>query len=289
MIKDRNGRAIPENSGQSKVLRILYGTFFGRLLLKALTLPIISRLAGKFMDSTLSVPLIKPFIRRNSIDMAQYVKQDYRSFNEFFTRKIKPSARPISKAADVLISPCDSKLTVYPISEKSLFEIKGSMYSVADLLKNSAMAQRYCGGLCMIFRLCVDDYHRYCFIDSGVKSESVFIKGELHTVNPIALGSYNIYKRNSREYTVLHTKNFGDVVHVEVGAMLVGKICNRKLRRFRKGEEKGMFRYGGSTVVLLFEKDRVTIDDDILENSRNGIETVVKYGQRVAASCVALK
>ncbi len=281
MIKDRNGRVIPENSSQSRVLSVLYGTVFGRLLLKVLTLPIISKLSGRFMDSPLSIPLIKPFIRRNRIDMRQYREKNYRSFNEFFTRKIRPSARPIPSGANELISPCDSKLTVYPVSEKSLFEIKGSMYSVADLLENSAMAQRYCGGLCMIFRLCVDDYHRYCFIDNGVKSESVFIKGELHTVNPIALGRYNIYKRNSREYTVLHTENFGEVVHVEVGAMLVGKICNRKLRCFRKGEEKGMFRYGGSTVVLLLEKDRVTIDDDILENSKNGIETVVKYGEKI--------
>ncbi|MBO5164897.1 MAG: phosphatidylserine decarboxylase [Ruminococcus sp.] len=281
MIKDRNGRIIPENSGQGKVLRVLYGTIFGRLLLKVLTLPLISELAGKFMDSTLSIPLIKPFIRRNRIDMRQYREQNYRSFNEFFTRKIKPSARPIPSGANELISPCDSKLTVYPVSEKSLFEIKGSLYSIADLLNDHNLARHYSGGLCMIFRLCVDDYHRYCFIDGGVKSESVFIKGELHTVNPIALGRYNIYKRNSREYTVLHTENFGDVVHVEVGAMLVGKICNRKLRRFRKGDEKGMFRYGGSTVVLLFEKDRVTVDNDILENSRNGIETTVKYGEKI--------
>lgn len=284
MIKDRNGRVIPESSGQSEVLGILYKTLFGRILLKVLVLPIVSEIIGKFMDSALSGFLVKPFIERNKIDMRQYREQKYRSFNDFFTRKIKSSARPIADGADDLISPCDSKLTVYPISERSVFEIKGSMYSVSDLLKSPATARRYCGGTCMIFRLCVDDYHRYCFIDSGIKSESVYIKGELHTVNPVALEHYNIYKRNSREYTVLRTDNFGDVVHAEVGAMLVGKICNRNLHRFRKGEEKGMFKYGGSTVVLLFEKDKVTIDSDILENSRNGIETVVKYGEKIGKS-----
>lgn len=137
----------------------------------------------------------------------------------------------------------------------------------------------------MIFRLCVDDYHRYCYIDDGVKNEDIFIKGELHTVNPIALEKYNIYKRNCREYTMLHTENFGDVVQVEVGAMLVGRIKNRhwNTHYFSKGEEKGMFEYGGSTVVLLFEKDTVEVDKDILANSAKGIETAVKYGEKIGA------
>lgn len=135
----------------------------------------------------------------------------------------------------------------------------------------------------MIFRLCVDDYHRYCYIDNGIQTDNVHIKGELHTVNPIALEKYNIYKRNSREFTILHTDNFGDVVQIEVGAMLVGRIKNhhRNVYRFRKGEEKGMFEYGGSTVVLLFEKDMIEVNSGILENSAKGLETIVKYGAKI--------
>lgn len=135
----------------------------------------------------------------------------------------------------------------------------------------------------MIFRLCVDDYHRYCYIDNGTKTENVHINGELHTVNPIALEKYNIYKRNSREFTMLHTENFGDVVCIEVGAMLVGRIKNRhrNAHYFAKGEEKGMFEYGGSTIVLLFEKGMISVDSDILANSAHGYETVVKYGEKI--------
>jgi len=193
--------------------------------------------------------------------------------------------RPIDRMPSHFISPCDSKLTVYKIGKSSVFRIKGSRYRVSDLIQNDFLAKRYEGGYCMIFRLEVDDYHRYCYIDSGTKTENTFINGELHTVNPIALEHYNIYKRNCREYTVLHTENFGDVVQVEVGAMMVGRIVNRHgAAEVVRGEEKGKFEFGGSTIVLLVQEDMIRIDDDILRNSAENIETVVKYGEKVAAS-----
>ena len=211
--------------------------------------------------------------------------RNFRSYNQFFTRRIKPGKRPIDYAPSHLISPCDSKLSVYEIDEHSIFRIKGSLYRVSDLLRNDFLARRFTGGYCMIFRLEVDDYHRYCYIDNGTKTGNTFIRGELHTVNPIALKRYNIYKRNSREYTVLHTENFGDVVQVEVGAMLVGRIKNHhKEHSFCRGEEKGMFEFGGSTIVLLIEKDRVKPDDDLLRNTAEGYETVVKYGETIGSA-----
>lgn len=287
MIRDRNGCEIPENSGQGKALKLLYCNVFGRLVLKVLTMPIISKIVGAFMDSPLSIPIIQPFIRNNHIDMSQYKRKKFNSYNQFFTREIKPSARPISPIPTDLISPCDSKLTVYEISENSLFEIKDSRYSVADLIDNPRIAEKYTGGYCMIFRLCVDDYHRYCYIDNGTKSNNKFINGELHTVNPIALEHYNIYKRNCREYTILRTENFGDVIQIEVGAMLVGKICNHHGKyKYRRGEEKGMFKFGGSTVVLLFQRDKVVVDDDILANSANHTETVVRFGEKIGVKKV---
>ena len=148
------------------------------------------------------------------------------------------------------------------------------------------LANRFCGGYCLIFRLEVDDYHRYCYIDNGTKTDNTFIAGELHTVNPVALERYNIYKRNSREYTVLHTENFGDVVQVEVGAMMVGRIVNHHGEGgFCRGEEKGKFEFGGSTIVMLFGKDTICPDEDILRNSAEGIETVVKYGEKIGKAC----
>lgn len=289
MIKDRNNNIIKSDKTQDKLLNFLYNTLIGRIILKPLTSRTISKIAGKFLDSRLSVPLIKPFVRKNKINLSEYRSKKFKSYNDFFTRQIRPELRPIDARSDILISPCDSKLTVYEINEKSIFRIKNSYYRIYDLLHNNFIARRYHNGYCMIFRLCVDDYHRYCYIDNAVKSENVFIAGELHTVNPIALESYNIYKRNCREYTMLHTENFGDVVQIEVGAMLVGRIKNRhwRMHHVRKGEEKGMFEYGGSTVVLLFEKDAVEVDSDILANSILNIETVVKYGEKIGKKMTA--
>lgn len=285
MIKDRNGEIVVTNEKQNILLKKLYGTVCGRVILKALTAPAVSKVAGVFMDSWLSVPLIKRFIKSSGIDTSQYVMKKFRSYNEFFTRRVKRGMRPIDRMPSHFISPCDSKLTVYKIGKSSVFRIKGSRYRVSDLIQNDFLAKRYEGGYCMIFRLEVDDYHRYCYIDSGTKTENTFINGELHTVNPIALEHYNIYKRNCREYTVLHTENFGDVVQVEVGAMMVGRIVNRHgAAEVVRGEEKGKFEFGGSTIVLLVQEDMIRIDDDILRNSAENIETVVKYGEKVAAS-----
>lgn len=285
MIKNRNGEIVVTNEKQNILLKKLYGTVCGRVILKALTAPAVSKAAGVFMDSWLSVPLIKRFIKSSGIDTSQYVMKKFRSYNEFFTRRVKRGMRPIDRMPSHFISPCDSKLTVYKIGKSSVFRIKGSRYRVSDLIQNDFLAKRYEGGYCMIFRLEVDDYHRYCYIDSGTKTENTFINGELHTVNPIALEHYNIYKRNCREYTVLHTENFGDVVQVEVGAMMVGRIVNRHgAAEVVRGEEKGKFEFGGSTIVLLVQDDMIRIDDDILRNSAENIETVVKYGEKVAAS-----
>lgn len=285
MIKDRNGEIVVTNEKQNILLKKLYGTVCGRVILKALTAPAVSKAAGAFMDSRLSVPLIKRFIKSSGIDTSQYVMKKFRSYNEFFTRRVKRGMRPIDRMPSHFISPCDSKLTVYKIGKSSVFRIKGSRYRVSDLIQNDFLAKRYEGGYCMIFRLEVDDYHRYCYIDSGTKTENTFINGELHTVNSIALEHYNIYKRNCREYTVLHTENFGDVVQVEVGAMMVGRIVNRHgAAEVVRGEEKGKFEFGGSTIVLLVQEDMIRIDDDILRNSAENIETVVKYGEKVAAS-----
>ena len=254
-------------------------------MLKLLTAPALSRAAGRFMDSRLSKPLIKRFIRSSGIDTSQYVMYNFPSYNAFFTRSVKPEMRPVDMTPQHLISPCDSKLSVYRIDRKSIFRIKGSRYRISDLIDHKFLADRFNGGLCLIFRLEVDDYHRYCYIDSGVKTGNTFIEGVLHTVNPIALEKYNIYKRNSREYTLIHTDNFGDVIQVEVGAMMVGRICNHdEAGPVKRGQEKGMFEFGGSTIVVLLEKGKASIDKDILKNSAEGYETIVKYGEKIGTS-----
>lgn len=267
---------------ESASLRFLYGTALGRLLLKPLCARWVSRCAGAFMDSALSRPLIRRFVKKNGIHLADFEDTRYRCFNDCFSRKIRPELRPIDRDPDVLVSPCDALLSAYEIKEDSVFHIKGSDYTVGGLLGgNEALTDTYAGGLCLVFRLCVHHYHRYMYLDDGEKGENTFLKGKLHTVRPIALEKFPVFVQNCREYTVMQTEHFGTVTQIEVGALLVGKIKNHHgSHRFVRGEEKGTFLYGGSTIVVLLPRDAgVTLGGDLLQKTAEGIETEVKMGE----------
>lgn len=261
--------------------KFLYRNFIGRLILKLLIRPWVSKLGGFYMNRKCSKGMIKKFVKKNNIDLSQYDMTNIKCYNDFFTRKIIDGARNINMESNKLISPCDSKLQAFKINEESIFNIKDSYYKIEDLIQNKELAKEYINGYCLIFRLTVDDYHRYCYVDNGTKTKNTPIKGVLHTVNPIALERYNFYKTNSREYCILETENFGKIIQVEVGALMVGKISNHHQEyTFTKGEEKGMFLFGGSTIVLLV-KENIKIDEDILFNTSNNDETVVRYGEAI--------
>lgn len=280
---DRKGNITIEENSQDKLLRHLYSDWGGRLCLKVLVRPFISRMAGAFLNTRLSAGMVSGFVKRNGIDLSEYKRQEFRSYNDFFTREIKPSARPLNDAENVLVSPCDGKATVCRIGPDSRFFIKDTEYTVEQLLRNKKLAARYLDGYAVILRLTVDDYHRYCYVADGVKSRNVRLPGVLHTVNPAANDVCPIYKENAREYTLLRTKRFGTIVMMEVGAMMVGRITNhqRGPARVAKGQEKGYFEFGGSTIVLLLQHGRVRLDYDLLENSENGYETIVRMGERI--------
>ena len=273
---DLQGKKVSNITNQDKLLSFLYTNIFGRMLLKPLIQPQVSKLAGRYLSSAHSKWLISKFIERNEINMDIYEECDYSSFNDFFTRKIKPDSRPVPEDLDVLISPCDCLATVYPIQENTTFSIKNTEYTLRSLLRSPRLAKRFRGGYAYILRLTVEDYHRYLYSMSGKQSKNYHIDGTFHTVNPIANDYLPIYKENTREYTVIHSKEFGDVLQMEVGALLVGKISNHKQSTVvTRGEEKGFFEYGGSTIVVLTQKGRVTPRSDLLTNSKNGYETKV--------------
>lgn len=285
LMKDRSGNYIMVGNKQDKTLRFLYKTLSGRVVLKLLTRPVVSKVTGRVMNSRITSFAAKNAIKKRKIETSMLEKTKFRSYNDFFTRKLKEGGRVVDMCPSSLVSPCDSKLSAYDIGEDSRFIIKGTPYTVKDLLGGDAVYKDYIGGKCLVFRLAVDDYHRYCYFDNGFKGENKFLKGVLHTVHPIVVGEYNIYKRNCREYTVMETQNFGRAVQVEVGAMMVGKIKNfHGAHSFKRGEEKGMFEFGGSTIVLLFAKDTVKLDDDIVRNSASSVETIVKYGEKIGIS-----
>lgn len=276
-VVDRSGNIITKGESQNQLLKKLYGTFLGRCALKILVCRFVSQIGGWYMSSRLSKHRIAPFVKEYEINLDDYIGT-YHSYNDFFTRKIKSGKRPIM---DGLIAPADSKLTYYPINEDSIFHIKDTYYSLSDLLENKQLATQFEGGSCLVFRLCVDDYHRYSYIDDGIIGMNRYIPGEFHTVNPIANDYYPIYKTNSREYTIIQTKHLGTIIQMEVGAMMVGRIVNHQKDTCIKGEEKGYFEFGGSTIIVLISKDQVTIDKDIIENSSQNIETVVKLGEKI--------
>lgn len=278
MIYDRKNKTIYNISQYGgNYLKFLYNTILGRGILKIIINPIFSKIYRKYNKMGISKYKIKKFIKDCNININEYEKKDYKSFNDFFIRK-KININ-YDKNENAFISPADSKLTVYKIKSDLKIKVKQSIYTITELLDDEIDVEQFKNGNCLIFRLSVDDYHRYCYIDDGKLEKYKEIKGKLHTVSSIS-EKYKIYSQNSRICNYLNTKNFGKIIYIEVGALLVGKISNNYKESFLKGEEKGYFEPGGSTIVVL-TGDNIIIDEDIIKQSKEGIETKVKYGERI--------
>ena len=279
------GRFAEETEYGGKSLKFLYGTVLGRILLKAFFCrSLYSKLNGAFMRSPLSVPKIRPFIEKYEIDLSQCVQKDFKSFDDFFTRKYIFTT---SCTSDELMSPCCGRLSVYPVDDGLSLKIKGSVYTLSELAGGLDVSG-YGGGICFVYRLAVQDCHRYVFFDNGKIIRSEEIKGVLHTVRPIS-ERFRVFAHNHRICTLLRTEHFGDVIQIEVGALQVGKITNLNVTEFSRTDEKGFFSFGGSTIIQLFTKSAVSVDDDIAEHSENGVEVLVKTGERVARRIKCLR
>ncbi len=299
---------IDEKTPGLKLLNWLYlhksGNLFLELLVKRKFLSI---LYGKMQDLKISRNKIKKFIAEYNIDMSLFQETDpekFKSFNDFFARKLDMSKRNIDMNPSSLISPADSKaLFLESIEDDAEFNIKGFDFTLSKLLDNKYLYDKYRGGSLAIFRLAPSDYHRYHFIDRCSVLTDDLIEGDYYSVHPIAVSKVNeLYSKNKREISVLKTENFGDVAYIEVGATFVGSIVqtygqkhnsnddNEKTEHieteqtqlnFEKGSEKGYFKFGGSTVILIFEKDKVAFDKDLVENTENGLETYVFMGEKI--------
>ena len=271
--------AVPKKDGVA--LTFLYKTALGRIILKALTASWISVAVGTFLNTRLSKILIRPFVKKNRINLNDYESDNFSCFNDCFCRKIKPELRPFDMDESALAAPCDGLLSVYKINSNYVFPVKQSEYRISTLLRDHDLAGDFRHGYIYIFRLCVNHYHRYYYPADGMKSDNVYIRGKLHTVRPIALENTKVFCENTREYSMLETENFGNILQMEVGAMLVGRIHNlHNEKQVKKGEEKGMFLYGGSTVILI-TNETVKPLPEFLENTENGLETEIKAGERI--------
>lgn len=283
IYRDRKGEKIEKQTVMDKICSLVYGNAVGRMFVKPFTTPVVSRFVGACLDSRLSVLLAVPYKMMFPVDMSQYKPKAYSSYNEFFTREIKPEYRPVDGETGSLVSPSDGKLSLYHISKDLQITIKNSVYSIASLLKSRELAEEYKNGYAVVIRLTGEDYHHYCYVADGVKGKNHYLNGVFHMLHPVVREQIPVYKENAREFCRIRTKYFGELIQMEVGAMMVGRICNLQqgMTEVFKGEEKGYFAYGGSTVVVLVKENMVDFDEDLLENSKEQIETLVKMGERI--------
>lgn len=279
-------------------LRFAYENPAGRLFLWLLVKrAFFSRIYGWQMNKRVSAGKILPFIVKYDLDVSIFAKSVYafKTFNEFFYRRLKAEARPIAEGDEVAVFPADGRHLVFPdVDAADGFYVKGAKFSLAELLGEGhlpedqrVLARQFAGGAMVISRLCPVDYHRFHFPTAGKASEARLIKGELYSVSPVALRRRVHYLvQNKRMITQLDSPVFGPVACIEVGATNVGSIVQTYLsdRPVKKGEEKGLFKFGGSCVITLFARGRIAFDDDLVEQSRDHIETYALMGERMGVA-----
>ena len=286
-INRKTGEKETEQVPGDRFMQFLYGgNIFGKfslwLLIKR---KLFSKIGGRYMNSKASQSKIKPFVEKYSVPLDEYhiPKNDFKHFNDFFYRKIKAEARPV---LDGVISPADGKILVFnTIDKSSEFFVKGLPFSLEAFLNDKTLANQYDAGAMAIIRLAPVDYHRYHFPLSGKIGENIKIKGDYYSVSPLALRQKTrIFCENKREYAILDTNQYGKVLICDVGATLTGSIIQtyKPNTKIEKGDEKGYFAFGGSTLILLFEKDSIKFDSDLVSNTKNGFETTIKMGETIA-------
>ncbi len=284
-VDRQSGDLVTEKIPGEKWLLWLYDNPAGRLTLEALVKrKIVSAMYGRMMDSPRSARKIKPFIRDYNIDLSICQKQDFRTFNDFFTRKLKPEDRPVDRDSGVVVSPDDGRLMAYQDLNDQDFIIKGMRFDVAAFLQDTLLARKFRHGSLIVVRLAPVDYHRFHFPVDGTVILRKPIEGTYYSVNPLALRKkVRLLCENKRDYTIISSSGlFGTVVMAEVGATMVGSIIQTfQGDKVVRGEEKGYFKFGGSAVVLMFEKGTVVIDRDLLINTSNHLETYIHMGERI--------
>lgn len=289
---DRYSRSLKtERIFGERWLRLAYENPVGRLAVWLFVRRrLFSWMYGRRMNDKKSEFLIIKFIGDYEIDATEFAKSpfEFRTFNEFFHRALKPEARPIFPDPSVAVLPADGRhLAFQDVDRASGFYVKGAKFTLAELLGDEALAARFAGGSMLISRLCPTDYHRFHFPVSGIPGEARLVRGSLYSVSPVALRRNILYLvRNKRLVTLVESQGFGTVAMIEVGATNVGSIIEGFLpgRAVAKGEEKGMFAFGGSCVITLFQQGTIAFDDDLLAQSASQVETYARMGDRLGAA-----
>lgn len=273
-----------------KAMRWTYGTLTGRLSLNLLVKrAIFSRWYGWRMDRAVSKQKIPKFITDYELDASEFVRSadEFANFNEFFYRKLKAESRPIDSDSFSVVFPADGRhLCVPDISKCDGLFVKGEMFDLAKLLDDKVLSDRFSNGSLLLSRLCPVDYHRFHFPTDGVPGRTRLINGPLFSVNPIALcQNIHILATNKRCVTELQTESLGKVLVLEIGATCVGSIRQtyEPGQPISKGDEKGYFRFGGSSTITIFEPGRIQFDDDLIANSNQNRELYARVGDRMGS------
>lgn len=274
-----------------KWLRFAYENPVGRLAVWLLAKRrFFSWYYGRQMNRPGSDIHVFKFIADYDIDVTEFAKSpfEFTTFNQFFHRALKPEARPIAQGTALAVLPADGRHLAFPDVDKAEgFYVKGAKFTLAELLGDGDLAARFAGGSMLISRLCPSDYHRFHFPVSGIPSEARLVDGPLFSVSPIALRRNIRYLvRNKRMITLVEAPDFGTVAMIEVGATNVGSIVQGYVpgRAVVKGEEKGMFAFGGSCVITLFSAGRILFEDDLVNQSADFVETYARMGDRLGIS-----
>ncbi len=276
-----------------KYLRWTYETSLGRFALDAaVKRAALSRYYGWKMSRPDSVRRILPFIIDYGLNVDEFAKSPFvfKSFNDFFYRALKPGARPIAEPTDerLAVLPADGRhLAFQNVDGAAGFYAKGQRFDLASFLGDAELARSFAGGSLLISRLCPVDYHRFHFPVGGTPGDTRLINGWLYSVSPIALRRNLAYLwENKRAVTLVDSPVFGRVAVCEIGATMVGSILQTYVngRAVAKGDEKGLFKFGGSCVVTIFQPGRIRFDADLVEQTANGLETYALMGERLGTA-----
>jgi len=275
------------NTNPSVWLSFLYQNKVGTLLRSFITKPWISTLSGWYADTWLSTFHIKNFIKKYDINMAEANRKnisEYTSFNDFFTRELHPQARPINPDPSAIISPADGDLHIFSnINDNTEIFVKEKAFDLATFLGNQNLAEQYTGGTIIIIYLSPRDYHRYHFPLNAIPSHAKQINGKYESVNPLVYQAHvQPLTENERQITLLKTKESGTIPFISVGALCVGRISQTYIpeKKYNKGDEMGYFSFGGSTVVVIFPKDYMTVNPTLQDQLLYG-SVPIKMGQQI--------
>jgi phosphatidylserine decarboxylase len=282
------GKLEEENVYGSAWVNAIYKTFPGKVLADvALSRKIFSQLYGMFQSTPFSRSKIKPFISDFKIRMEEYEQGPFKSFNDFFIRKFREGQRKFATWEGDFPAFAEGRYFAFDkIDKDQKYFVKGQYLTPESILEVKSVSKQFEGGPILIARLCPTDYHRFHFSDNGRIEKFYTLPGKLHSVNPLALKHrQDIFCINERAVSILETENFGKIAYIEVGAMCVGMIVQSHSPEvpFKRGDEKGYFLFGASTIIVMGESGKWRPDPDLVDQSMKGVETFIKLGEKIAS------